>query len=403
MEMSNFGFSLNKLQYIESHLQQQYIDKKRYVGTLTGIYRNGELGYVSSLGDMDRENKNSMARDTIFRIYSMTKPITSVALMSLYEKGFFQLDDPVSAYIPSFLKLRVYQEGLTGHFKTTSPEREMTIRDLLSHQSGLTYGFMERTNVDAAYRKLGIEKESQESLKEFVEVLSSIPLEFSPGRAWNYSVSTDVCGYLIEVISGKTLEEFFQREIFEPLGMIDTGFYVPAHKISRLASCYEHDDSGEPILVDNSISGAFLTLPKVLSGGGGLVSTLDDYISFCKMILNGGSLNHQQIISRKTLGLMAANHLPNGNDLRSCALGRWSETSYTGVGFGLGFSVLLDPAASQVSGSVGELAWGGPASTAFWIDPLEDLAVVFLTQLLPSSQFNVRRELRSLVYSAISD
>ena len=401
--MNDFGFAPERLSFIDEHLQRNYLDSNRYVGTLMGIYRRGELGYVSSMGLMDREAKRPMSRDTIFRIYSMTKPITSVALMTLYEKGLFQLDDPVSEYIPSFRDFEVYQEGVIGNFKTSGLEREMTVRDLLTHQSGLTYGFMERTNVDYAYRELGIEKESQESLQEFVELLTTIPLEFSPGKAWNYSVSTDVCGYLIEVISGQTLDEFFRREIFEPLDMVDTGFYVSSDKKTRLASCYEYEELKQPKLVDDAITGKYLHPPQVLSGGGGLVSTLDDYMSFCKMILNGGDAADHRIISRKTLDLMSSNHLANGGDLRSCAYGRWSETSYTGVGFGLGFSVLLDPGSSQVSGSIGELAWGGAASTAFWIDPLEDLAVVFLTQLLPSSQFNVRRELRSLVYSAISD
>ena len=401
--MNDFGFAPERLSFIDEHLQRNYLDSNRYVGTLMGIYRRGELGYVSSMGLMDREAKRPMSRDTIFRIYSMTKPITSVALMTLYEKGLFQLDDPVSEYIPSFRDFDVYQDGVIGNFKTSGLEREMTVRDLLTHQSGLTYGFMERTNVDYAYRELGIEKESQESLQEFVELLTTIPLEFSPGKAWNYSVSTDVCGYLIEVISGQTLDEFFRREIFEPLDMVDTGFYVSSDKKTRLASCYEYEELKQPKLVDDAITGKYLHPPQVLSGGGGLVSTLDDYMSFCKMILNGGDAADHRIISRKTLDLMSSNHLANGGDLRSCAYGRWSETSYTGVGFGLGFSVLLDPGASQVSGSIGELAWGGAASTAFWIDPLEDLAVVFLTQLLPSSQFNVRRELRSLVYSAISD
>lgn len=401
--MDTFGFSTEKLRNIESYLQEKYIDTSRYIGTLTGIYRNGELGFISTLGLMDRESNKPVERDTIFRIYSMTKPITSVALMSLYENGLFQLDDPVSEYIPAFKDLKVYAEGIPGNYKTNNPDREMTIRDLLSHQSGLTYGFMERTNVDAAYRELGIEKESQESLQEFVDVLSTIPLEFSPGTAWNYSVSTDVCGYLIEVISGKTLDRFLEEEIFQPLGMFDTGFYVPPSKTQRLSSNYEYRKGQEPILVDDAKSGSYINSPTLLSGGGGLVSTLDDYMAFCKMILGKGSLEGHRILSRKTLDLMSSNHLTNGKDLRSCAYGRWSETSYTGVGFGLGFSVLLDPAASQVSGSKGELAWGGAASTAFWIDPLEEMAVVFLTQLLPSSTYNVRRELRSLVYSALSD
>ncbi len=401
--MGTFGFSAEKLKNIESYLQEKYIDTNRYVGTLTGIYRNGQIGFISTLGLMDRESRKPVERDTIFRIYSMTKPITSVALMSLYEKGLFQLDDPVSEYIPSFKDLKVYAEGIPGNYKTNYPDREMTIRDLLSHQSGLTYGFMERTNVDAAYRELGIEKESQENLEKFVNVLSTIPLEFSPGMAWNYSVSTDVCGYLIEVISGKSLDSFFEEEIFQPLGMPDTGFYVPPIKTQRLSSNYEYREGKEPILVDDANSGSYINSPTLLSGGGGLVSTLDDYMAFCKMILGKGALEGHRILSRKTLDLMSSNHLTNGKDLRSCAYGRWSETSYTGIGFGLGFSVLLDPAASQISGSKGELAWGGAASTAFWIDPLEDMAVVFLTQLIPSSTYNVRRELRSLVYSALSD
>jgi len=401
--MGTFGFSTEKLKNIESYLQEKYIDTNRYVGTLTGIYRNGQLGFISTLGLMDRESRKPIERDTIFRIYSMTKPITSVALMSLYEKGLLQLDDPVSEYIPAFKDLNVYSEGIFGNYKTTYPDREMTIRDLLSHQSGLTYGFMERSNVDAAYRELGIEKESQQNLQEFVNVLSTIPLEFSPGTAWNYSVSTDVCGYLIEVISGKTLDMFLEEEIFQPLGMSDTGFYVPSSKTQRLSSNYEYREGQEPILVDDANTGSYINPPTLFSGGGGLVSTLDDYMAFCKMVLGRGSLDGHRILSRKTLDLMSSNHLTNGKDLRSCAYGRWSETSYTGVGFGLGFSILLDPAASQVSGSKGELAWGGAASTAFWIDPLEDMAVVFLTQLLPSSTYNVRRELRSLVYSALSD
>ena len=368
--MGTFGFSTEKLKNIESYLQEKYIDTNRYVGTLTGIYRNGQLGFISTLGLMDRESRKPIERDTIFRIYSMTKPITSVALMSLYEKGLFQLDDPVSEYIPAFKDLNVYAEGIFGNYKTTYPDREMTIRDLLSHQSGLTYGFMERSNVDAAYRELGIEKESQQNLQEFVNVLSTIPLEFSPGTAWNYSVSTDVCGYLIEVISGKTLDMFLEEEIFEPLGMSDTGFYVPSSKTQRLSSNYEYREGQEPILVDDANTGSYINPPTLFSGGGGLVSTLDDYMAFCKMVLGRGSLAGHRILSRKTLDLMSSNHLTNGKDLRSCAYGRWSETSYTGVGFGLGFSILLDPAASQVSGSKGELAWGGAASTAFWIDPL---------------------------------
>ena len=236
-----------------------------------------------------------------------------------------------------------------------------------------------------------------------IDCLSEIPLEFSPGDRWNYSVSTDVCGYLVEVISGKPFDVFLDEVIFQPLGMVDTGFYVKESEKARLASLYSYSESGSPLHVSDFDAGDYTRKPGFLSGGGGLVSTLDDYMDFCQMILGNGTYQGEMILGRKTVELMGSNHLSNGVDLEQVAFGRWSETQYRGVGFGLGFSVLLDPAASQVSGTKGELAWGGAASTAFWIDKSEDLAVVFLTQLLPSSSYNVRRELRTLVYSAIDD
>ena len=398
------GFSSKRLVALDEHLQKNYIESQRYSGVLTGIFRKGELVHASPIGLRDVENKKPVQRDTIFRIYSMSKPITSVALMTLYEKGLFQLDDPVSEYIPQFKNLEVFDSGVYGEFDTTRVNREMTVRDLLSHQSGLTYGFVNRTNVDRAYRDAGVgEIRTMGNLQKMIECLSEIPLEFSPGDRWNYSVSTDVCGYLVEVISGKPFDVFLDEVIFQPLGMIDTGFYVKESEKERLASLYQYNESGPPLLVSDFDAGDYTRNPSFLSGGGGLVSTLDDYMAFCQMILGNGKYNDEMILGRKTLDLMGSNHLSNGVDLEQVAFGRWSETQYRGVGFGLGFSVLLDPAASQVSGSKGELAWGGAASTAFWIDKSEDLAVVFLTQLLPSSSYNVRRELRTLVYSAIED
>ena len=398
------GFSFKRLAALDEHLQKNYIESQRYSGVLTGIFRKGELVHASPIGLRDIENRKPVQRDTIFRIYSMSKPITSVALMTLYEKGLFQLDDPVSEYIPQFKNLEVFDSGVFGDFETTRVDREMTVRDLLSHQSGLTYGFVNRTNVDRAYREAGVgEIRTTGSLQKMIDCLSEIPLEFSPGDRWNYSVSTDVCGYLVEVISGKSFDVFLDEVIFQPLGMVDSGFYVKESEKERLASLYRYNESGSPLHVSDFDAGDYTRKPSFLSGGGGLVSTLDDYMAFCQMILGNGKYNGEMILGRKTLDLMGSNHLSNGVDLEQVAFGRWSETQYRGVGFGLGFSILLDPAASQVSGSKGELAWGGAASTAFWIDKSEDLAVVFLTQLLPSSSYNVRRELRTLVYSAIED
>ena len=398
------GFSSGRLTALDEHLQKNYIENQRYSGVLTGIFRKGELVHASPIGLRDIENKKPVRRDTIFRIYSMSKPITSVALMTLYERGLFQLDDPVSEYIPQFKNLEVFDSGVYGEFETTRVNREMTVRDLLSHQSGLTYGFVNRTNVDRAYRDAGVgEIRTTGNLQKMIDSLSEIPLEFSPGERWNYSVSTDVCGYLVEVISGKPFDVFLDEVIFQPLGMVDTGFYVKESEKERLAALYQYNEAGLPVLVSDFDAGDYTRKPSFLSGGGGLVSTLDDYMAFCQMILGNGKYNDEMILGRKTLDLMGSNHLSNGVDLEQVAFGRWSETQYRGVGFGLGFSVLLDPAASQVSGSKGELAWGGAASTAFWIDKSEDLAVVFLTQLLPSSSYNVRRELRTLVYSAIED
>jgi CubicO group peptidase (beta-lactamase class C family) len=333
----------------------------------------------------------------------MSKPITSVALMMLYEHGYFQLDDPVYKYIPEWRNLRVYELGNHPRWMTTPCERPMTIRDLFSHMSGLTYGFMERTNVDHAYRRLGIGREGSKDLRAMVEALAGLPLEFSPGTRWNYSVSTDVLGYLVELISGVPLDEYFRTRIFEPLGMIDTGFTVPADKVDRFAANYTRGRDKKPRLEDDPAT-SFYTQPMTFfSGGGGLVSTAADYLRFCRMLLNHGELEGQRLLGRKTIELMTSNHLPGGRDLTELATGAFSETTYEGVGFGLGFSIQLDCTRSQIVGSPGEFAWGGAASTAFWIDPSEDLITIFMTQLMPSGTFNFRGQLKSIIYPAIVD
>lgn len=385
---------------IRDYLKEQYVEPGKYVGTLTLVARKGEIAYLDALGFMDRENKKAMQEDAIFSIYSMSKPITSIALMQLYEKSLFRLDDPIHWHIPSWRNLRVYESGLYPNFLTSRPKRHMTIRDLLSHMSGLTYDFMFRTNVDAAYRKTKLQATGD--LQAMIDTLAQLPLEFSPGDQWNYSVSTDVCGYLVEHFSGMKLDKYFQKNIFDPLGMEDTGFSCAKEKVDRLASLYEQHPKKGPVLVDpGGAKTARVKKRKMLSGGGGLLSTMSDYYRFCSMLLNQGELDGTRIIGRKTLAMMASNHLPDNKDLTEMSQSAFSETTYQGVGFGLGFSVILDPVKTQSLTDEGEYGWGGAASTVFWVNPKEEMIVIFLTQLLPSSTYQVRRELRSLVYSSL--
>ena len=388
------GLDSSVLKNIRTYLDDTYVKDGKYVGTLTLVARKGEIAYLDSLGFMDRENERPMQEDAIFRIYSMTKSVTSIAVMQLLEKSKFRLDDPVHWYIPQFKDIGVYQAGVYPNFLTSKPERDMSIKDLLTHMSGLTYNFMYRTNVDAAHRSSDLMR--SENLEEFINTLSKLPLEFSPGKKWNYSVSTDVLGYLVEQVSGQSLDEYFKKNIFEPLGMEDTDFECPDDKLSRLASLYEYNQSGKPKLMKVPSLDV-----KMMSGGGGLFSTMSDYYKFASMLLNQGEINGERIIGRKTLQYMTSNHLPNGKDLTEMSESAFSETPYAGVGFGLGFSVMLDPLKSQTLSDIGEFGWGGMASTVFFINPKEDMLVIFLTQLVPSSTYQVRRELRSLVYSAL--
>ena len=394
------GLDGKVMENIRDYLKEQYVEPGKYVGTLTLVARKGEIAYLDALGFMDRENKKAMQEDAIFSIYSMSKPITSIALMQLYEKSLFRLDDPIHWHIPSWRNLRVYESGLYPNFLTSRPKRHMTIRDLLSHMSGLTYDFMLRTNVDAAYRKTKLQATGD--LQAMIDTLAQLPLEFSPGDQWNYSVSTDVCGYLVEHFSGMKLDKYFQKHIFDPLSMQDTGFSCAKEKVDRLASLYEQHPKKGPVLVDpGGAKTARVKKRKMLSGGGGLLSTMSDYYRFCSMLLNQGELDGTRIIGRKTLAMMASNHLPDNKDLTEMSQSAFSETTYQGVGFGLGFSVILDPVKTQSLTDVGEYGWGGAASTVFWVNPKEEMVVIFLTQLLPSSTYQVRRELRSLVYSAL--
>jgi len=396
------GLSSTQLDKIEKHLSTRYVDRGKIAGCLTLVARKGQIAYLKSQGLMDLDRNKPMQEDTIVRIYSMTKPITSVALMMLYEEGHFQLTDPVWKFIPEWRNLRVYAMGNYPNFATVRPKRDMTILDLFTHTSGLTYGFMERTNVDAAYRKLGVGERAQNTtLKDMIETLAKLPLEFSPGDYWNYSNATDVLGYLVEVMSGMSLDEYFRTRIFEPLGMVDTGFYVPEEKHDRFAANYERQPDKSIKMIDDPTNGMFSKPVTFFSGGGGLVSTANDYFRFCQMVLNGGELNGVRILGRKTVEYMTMNHLPDGQDMAAMTVSTFEQVAPEGSGFGLGFSVILSPVSSGVIGSTGEYSWGGAASTSFWIDPVEDLIVVFLTQFMPNATFNFRGQLKSIIYPAL--
>jgi CubicO group peptidase (beta-lactamase class C family) len=409
------GMSKPALDRIEDHLKRRYIDAGRFPGTQLLVYRRGKVVHSAVQGFADLERKALVKDDTIFRIYSMTKPVTSVAFMMLVEEGRVTLDEPVHKYIPEWKNLGVFQAGTAPAFLTKPPARPMLIVDLMRHTSGLTYGFQQRSNVDAAYREAKIgEVEKAGTLDTMIADLAKIPLEFSPGEAWNYSVSTDVIGYLIGKISGMPFEQFLKERIFDPLGMADTDFFVPADKAHRFAACYNADPGGMMsfhaaekkgglTLQDDPTTSSFLTRPSFISGGGGLCSTAADYLTFCRALLGGGELGGVRLIGPKTLALMTTNHLPGGHDLPEISRSMFSEAAYNGVGFGLGFSVMMDPAKTLIPGSPGEFAWGGAASTAFWIDPAEELIAVFMTQVMPSSAYPVRRELRTMVYAAITD
>ncbi|MBY0318013.1 MAG: beta-lactamase family protein [Reyranella sp.] len=381
-----------------------WVDSGRLAGMVTVVMRRGELAFAETAGKADVERNKAMRPDTIFRIYSMTKPLTSTAIMMLYEEGRFQLDDPISKFIPAFANPRVYAGGSRGKIDSVPAEREITFRDLLTHTSGLTYGFMESNPVDALYRSKtsGVDfQTATTSLKDLVERLGTFPLIAQPGKAWNYSVATDVLGYLVELISGQPFQTYLKEKVLAPLGMVDTDFHVPADKHDRFAANYQAGAGGKLELIDDPGMSRYLAPRAVNSGGGGLVSTAADYLRFCRFMLNKGELDGTRLLGRKTVELMTMNHLKG--DMADMGMPRFSESTYYGVGFGLGFSVMIDPAKAHIVGTAGEYAWGGAASTAFWCDPAEDMAVVLLTQLMPSSTYPIRRELRVLTYQAIVD
>jgi len=408
------GMSMARLATLDKVMKERYVDTGVLPGILTQVYRKGEIVHTGMSGVMDIARKKPMREDAIFRIYSMTKPITAVALMMLAEEGKLGLEDDVHTHIPSWKELRVYASGVpslvantAGQFITLPVKRRMKVVDLVTHTSGLTYGFMSRTAVDAEYRRVKLgDFQTPGGLDAFIEQLAHIPLDFSPGEHWNYSVSIDVMGYLVQKLSGMSFGEFLRTRLFEPLGMKDTAFHVTADKIERFASCYMPGKGGSLTLQDDSEKSTYDHPPPLESGGGGLVSTAHDYMRFCRMMLGGGTLDGAQILSPKTVRMFGMNLLPDGKLLTDIVAGEglFSEAGYKGIGFSIGCGVTMDPAKTLLPGSPGEFFWGGAASTAFWIDPAEDFAVVFMTQVMGTdARLTLRRDLRTLAYAAMTE
>ena len=402
------GLDAGRLERISDHLMRNYIEPQKIAGCQIAVARHGHLAYGKSFGSMDIERGKAMRDDAIFRIYSMTKPITSVALMSLYEKGYFQLNDPVSRYVPSWKNHRVWVSGEGESMVTEAPRRAVTFRDVLSHMGGFTYGgglpgVGDQHPVDKIYRGLKIRSAgSQDTMMEFLDKLGQVPLLYHPGERWMYSLATDICGALVEVISGKPFAQYLQEEIFNPLGMVDTSFHVAADKVDRFCANYQRGPDKKLKLIDDPASSTFISEPGFKSGGGGLTGTTADYGRFCEMLRRGGEYEGHRILGPRTLEMMHMNHLPDGKDLTQLAIGSFSETANEGVGFGLGFASTKGQVETGSLG-IGDYYWGGAASTIFWVDPKEDLTLVFMTQLMPSGTFNFRGQLKSLIYAAITD
>lgn len=411
------GLCGERLNRIDRWLEQQ-ITADRLAGASVLLGRRGEVGHFAHAGVRALGQPQPFDADTVVRIYSMTKPITSVAAMMCYERGAFQLDDPVADYLPAFANLSVWQGG---DLDDVRPAQEtLTVKHLLTHTGGLTYGFMRATPVDAAYRAADIEFPGDgDTLSAMVDRLATLPLICEPGSAWNYSASTDVLGHLVALWSGMPLDECLSHWIFEPLGMKDTAFTATSAMKDRLAACYVPASGGGMAdvaaarvpkgkargglkLQESAADSRFLKPTARFSGGGGLLSTLGDYGRFCEMLLKEGTRSGERLLSPTTVRYMRTNQLPGNGDMASMGQPVWSETSYDGIGFGLGFAVVLDPPAANIITHIGEHHWGGAASTFFWLDPQADLYCVFLTQLMPSSTYPIRRQLRTLVYQAIT-
>lgn len=391
------GLDESRLERIGEHLRSRYLDGGKIAGAQLAIVRGGTLGYFESFGQQDRERSLPVADDAIWRLYSMTKPITGVAMMTLYEQGHFQLDDAVERWIPEWRGMTVSEDDGNGGTKVVPAHRPPTIRDILSHTSGIGYGPENRDLVIGERNWL-----ADHDLESMSKTFGDWPLRFQPGTGWLYSHGMDIGARLVEIMSGMAYDEYLRTAIFEPLGMVDTDFWVTEDKVDRFAACYGRNSRKELVLIDDPTTSSYLRKPKLLNGGGGLVGTTADYVRFVSMLANGGELDGQRVLGRKTLELMTCNHLADDADMADLALPLgYGEIALTGAGFGLTVAVSKGPAATGSAGSAGEFTWGGAASTTFWVDPAEELAVVFMTQLMPSGTFNFPGQLKALVYGAL--
>lgn len=386
-------FDQRRLARVGAVLEERYVHSGKLPGFRIMLVSSREILLDHSAGFADLERKVPIERDTIFRIHSMTKPVTSLLLMMLVEDGLVGLDDPVHRILPPFRRLKV-TPGST-------PDAPMRIVDLLRHTSGLTYAVQGNTPTATEHRNRKLGLRDGPTGDELIESLADIPLDFSPGDAWNYSISTDVIGCIIERLTGQDLATAMRQRILLPLGLSDTDFFVPDEKAARFAACYVSGREGALELQDDPLESAYRNLPRHASGGGGLVSTGTDYVRFCQLILNNGAHDRDYLVSPSTIRRMCTNHLPGGTDLRRISRSLFSETTYAGVGFGLGWAVTLQPERTLIAGSAGDCFWGGMANTSFWVDPVEGFACVFLTQLIPSDTYPLRRDTRELVHAAL--
>jgi len=391
------GLSSNRLGRIHPAMQR-HVDEGRIAGMVTLVARRGRIAHVDCVGYSRLETRQAMAVDTIVRIYSMSKPITSVAVMLLYEEGRFQLNDPISAFIPEFADVQVYAGETSSGPALLDAERPITIHHLLTHTAGLAYGLTEETQVDTIYRDWRRTwAQTRPDLEAMVRELARLPLVCQPGTCWKYSMATDVLGRLVEIVSGQPFDLFLRERIFEPLGMIDTDFWVPPEKADRLAELYTQSEMGLRPVPPSDVALGHGSRPALLSGGGGLLSTTLDYLRFAQMLLNRGTLNGARILGRKTVEYMVRNHLPSS--LLPFAL---NGTARSGAGFGLGGEVVMDPPAYGVLCSEGRFGWGGMAATQFWVDPEEDLLGLIMPQVFGNAS-PFRAQFRALVYQALVD
>jgi CubicO group peptidase (beta-lactamase class C family) len=397
------GLDPRQLARLDAHFAR-YVDDGRLAGWQIGVGRNGEIGHTSTYGVLDLDSGAPVRDDTLWRIYSMTKPITSVAAMMLWEEGAFELTDEISRWIPAFASTRVFDRGSAAAPVTVPAVEPIRIWHLLSHTSGLTYGHMNVTPVDAMYRAAGFDMATitDGDLAEVCDRWAALPLLFQPGTGWGYGVSTDVLGRIVEIISGQSLADFCQQRIFEPLGMTSCHWWLAgADDLERLATLHvPAPGTGRAVrwpMVDEKARHK----PGFFAGGAGLICTASDYQRFLQMLANGGELDGARLLGPRTVSYMTRNHLPGGADIDAVNAGGFAETIFEGVGFGLGFAVVRDPIPARYPTSPGTYYWGGAASTAFFIDPVEDLIVTFYTQLMPSAQYSIRPQLRQLVYAAL--